>query len=177
MNPVIFTILISISIILSITLIFLWSVYNSFIKSRNQVKTDYSDIDIQLHRKASLIEKLVSLVKEYAKHEKETFENVSKARSALDTSKNIKDKAKAEDLLSQSLRSVYAVIESYPKLQANDNYTHIINELKSTENLIAKYREDYNRTVQQYNNLVLTFPNLFAANLFKFKEEELFQTK
>jgi LemA protein len=168
-------VLTSISVLLFFTLVFFWSTYNTFIKSRNQVKTDYSDIDIQLKRKVSLVEQLVILIKEYAKHEKETFENVAKARSALDTSKNATDAAKAENMLSQTLRSLFAVVENYPKLQANENYQTTIAELKQTENNIAKYREEYNQTVQRYNNLVQTFPNLVSAAIFNFKSAKLFQ--
>lgn len=173
----ILVILISLSGLILIGLLFLWSTYNNFIRSRNQVKTDYSDIDIQVKRKASLVEKLMMLTKEYAKHEKDTFENVAKARSALDSAKNVKDTAKAENMLSNTLRQLYVVVESYPKLQANDNYKNTIEELKQTEDKIARYREEYNLTVQSYNNQVQTFPNLLAARLLGFESEDLFQEK
>ncbi|MCL5090795.1 MAG: LemA family protein [Patescibacteria group bacterium] len=156
-------------------LVYLWSVYNGFVVERNQVKTDYSDIDIQLKRRASLIEQLAALVKDYAKHEKETFENVSRARAALDTSKTAGQAAKAENMLSQTLRSLFSVVENYPKLLANESFQGLREDLKETENLIAKYREEYNKTVQNYNNLIQTFPNLLAASVFQFHEEELFQ--
>jgi len=155
--------------------LWLWGKYNTFIKTRNQVKTDFSDIDVQLKRRASLIERLAQLVKEYATHEKGTFENVAKARAALDTSKTAKEAAKAENMFTDTLKSLFAVVESHPKLQASQNYKDVQVELATTENLIAKYREEYNKTVQHYNNLVLTFPSLLAAKLFNFYEEDLFK--
>lgn len=142
---------------------------------RNQVKTDYSDIDVQVKRRSSLIQNIADLVKDYAKHEKDTFENVSKARSAVDTSQTAHESAKAENMLSQTLRSLFSVVENYPKLQASENYKLLVAELKSTENFIAEYREEYNKSVQEYNNLVQTFPNLLIASLFGFKEEQLYQ--
>lgn len=105
MNPDLFMILIVVSAVLLFILLFLWSIYNSFISKRNQVKTDFSDIQVQVKRKADLIEKLVETTKEYAKHEKGTFEGVAQARSALDTSKGAAQTAKAENMLSQTLRS------------------------------------------------------------------------
>lgn len=173
--PSLTVILAIIALILLIIFRFFLSRYNAFVVARNQVKTDFSDIDIQLKRKASLVEQLVSMVKDYAKHEKETFENVASARAALDTSKTAGEAAKAENLFSQTLRSLFAVVENYPKLQASENFLSLRDDLKETENLIAKYREEYNLAVQFYNNMVQMFPNLLAANLFKFYEEEPFQ--
>lgn len=170
-----FTVLSILGGILLFVLLYLWGTYNTFIVRRNQVKTDFSDIEVQIKRRASLIEKLATLVKAYAKHEEDTFENVAKARSALDTSQTVKDTAKAENMLSQTLRSLFSVTENYPKLQANENFLSLQTELKQTEDKIAQYREEYNISVQRYNNLVQTFPNLLAAGLFQFQTEELFQ--
>ncbi len=98
-------------------LLYLWMSYNSFIIKLNQVKNDFSDIIIELKRRASLIDQLVVMVQEYAKHEKTTYENVTKARSALDTSKSIDDTVKAENMFTQTLRSLFAVVENYPDLK------------------------------------------------------------
>lgn len=174
-TPSVFTLL-SISAAVALFILFyLWGTYNAFVTKRNQVKTDFSDVEVQIKRRASLIERLASLVQEYAKHEKETFEGVAKARSALDTSKSVKDTAKAENMLTQTLKSLFMVTENYPKLQASENFLSLRQDLKETEDKIATYREDYNVSVQDYNNLVQTFPNLLAAGLFQFREEELFQ--
>lgn len=175
MTVTLFTVLAILAGVVLLVLLFLWSSYNSFITMRNQVKTDFSDIDVQLKRRASMIENLVTLVKGYATHEKGTFENVAKARAALDTSKSVADTAKADNMFAQTLRSLFAVVESYPKLEASENYQQLRQDIKETEDLIARYREEYNRTVQEYNNLVQTFPNLLAAALFRFESEELFQ--
>jgi LemA protein len=165
------------SIALIFIMLYFWQMYNAFIVMQNQVKTDFSDVLIQLKRRASLIERLASLVKEYAKHESETFKQVAKARSAVDTSQSTKEAAKAENMLTDTLRSLFAVSESYPKLQANANYADLQSQLEETENLIAQYREQYNVTVQQYNNLIQVFPNLIPAAVFKFAEEDFFDTK
>lgn len=157
-----------------VLLLWLWSTYNSFVTKRNEVKTDYADIDVQLKRRASLIENLAAVVREYAKHENKTFENVAKARSAIQESHSPKEVAKADNMLTQTLRSLFAVSESYPKLQASENYKRLNDEIEETENLVATARETYNQTVLNYNTRLQTFPNLLAANLFGFKEEELF---
>lgn len=169
--------LLTLFVIFLLILFFLWSHYNKFIILKNQVKTDFSDIEIQLKRRASLIEQLASLVKEYANHEEKTFTQVAKARSMVDTSKTASEAAKAENFLSQTLRSLSMVVESYPKLQANEGYLDLQKQLEDTENGIAQYRETYNQTVQDYNNSVQTFPALLAATVFGFTQESLFSTK
>lgn len=153
----------------------MWRVYNVLVKKRNQVRTDISDINIQLKRKIELVDKLISLVKDYAKHEKETYENVAKARSAIDTSKTASDTAKVENMLTETLRSLMVVVEDYPKLQANESYQQLQLDLKEIEDRIAQYREEYNITVQKYNNRIQTFPNLLIASLLGFKEEYPYQ--
>jgi LemA protein len=169
-----FNILLILGGLLLVILLFLWVTYNSFIRSRNAVKTDFADIDVQLKRRASLIENLVAVVREYAKHEKETLENVTAARSQLEKPHGPKQAEKIDNMLTSTLRSLFAVSENYPKLQATENYQRLQNDLKETENLIASYREQYNETVLAYNTLLQTFPNLLAASLFGFQEEELF---
>ncbi len=176
MSSILFTIISFVLSILLIIALFLWSAFNLMVKKRNQVKTDFSDIDIQLKRKAALVDNLVDLVKQYAQHEKTTFEEVAKARSAVNQSQTPLESAQAENMLTQTLRSLFAVVERYPKLQASDNYKNLRQDLLNLENLIAKYREEYNLSVQKYNNLIQTFPNLLVAKLFKFEEAQLFQT-
>ncbi len=164
----------TISFVVFLLLVFFWGAYNTFIQKKNQVKTDYSDITVQLKRKGDLIDKLVDLTKDYAKHEKDTFEGVAEARSALDTSKGAHQTAKAENMLTDTLRSLFMVVESNPQLKANENYLALRSDLTSTEDVLAKYREEYNLTVQDYNNTIQTFPNLLAARIFGFTQEELF---
>ena len=141
----------------------------------NQVKNDFSDIVVELQRRTSLIEQLVLMVKEYAKHEKGTYENVAKARSALDTSKSIDDTVKAENMITDTLRSLFAVVENYPDLKAQENFKSVMSSLEDTENRVAKYREGYNITVQRYNNSVEMFPSNLIAKLFNFKSEDYFK--
>lgn len=157
-------------------LLFLWNRYNAFISERNKVKTDFADIDVQLRRRASLIENLVEVVREYAKHEKGTFSDVTKARTALENPHGPKDSAKADNMLSQTLKSLFAVSEAYPTLRASENFQSLRVDLKETEDRIAQYRETYNQTVLNYNTAIQTFPNLLIANLFGFYDEELFET-
>ncbi len=171
-----FSLLLYVAGIVGVLLLFLWSTYNRIITRLNHVKTDFSDVNIQISRKAALIQNLVDLVKQYAKHEQETFTQVAKARSAADNSKTAADSAKAENMLTQTLRSLFMVVENYPQLQASNNYKDLREDILKTEDLIAKYREEYNESVRRYNTLIQTFPNLFAAKLFAFSEAQLFQT-
>jgi len=170
----IFFILAGISFVLAILFAYLLSTYNMLIKVRNRVRTDFSDIDVQLKRRASLIQNLVDIVREYAKHEKETFTQVSKARSALDNSKSTHETAQADTMLTQSLRSLFMVTEAYPELKADKNFQDLRTEIAITENDIARYREEYNQTVERYTNALQTFPNLLVAGLFAFDAAELF---
>ncbi len=156
-------------------LIYLWSTYNAFIRSRNQVKTDFANVDVQLKRRASLIDNLVEVVREYSKHEKDTFQNVALARSALNQPHGPKEAAHVENMLADTMKTLFAVSESYPKLRASENYQRLQGDLKETEDNIAKYRETYNQSVMAYNTLIQIFPNLLVSGLFGFPEEELFQ--
>lgn len=156
---------------------FLWfkGLYNHLIKLRNQVRTDLSDIDVQLKRKADLADRLVDMVKEYAKHEQSTFTQVAEARSAVSRATGVKDTAKAENMLSETLRSLMMVVESYPKLLANESFQGLREDLKDIENRIAGYREGYNKSVQDYNNAFMVFPNVLAAKMLGFVEGQLFE--
>lgn len=160
---------------LILTLIYLWASFNGFVVARNKVKTDFADIDVQLKRRASLIENLVEIVKGYAKHEKETFEEVAKARASLGRSHGAVEMAAIENLLTKAVGSLFAISEAYPQLKASDNFKQLSDELKQTEDSIATYREAYNQTVLDYNTKIQTFPNLLIAGLFGFQEEELFE--
>src|SRR3989344_8870225 len=130
--------------VFGVILLYLWIMYNSFIGSRNQVKTDFADIDVQLRRRASLIENLVAIVREYAKHENKTFTQVAEARSALDKPRGAKETQAIDNMLTSTLRSLFAVSEAYPKLLASENYKALRDDIKETENMIAGYREEYN---------------------------------
>lgn len=132
---------------------------------------------MQLRRRTSLIENIVEVVREYAKHERGTFNDVARARAALEKPHGPKESAQADNFLSSTLKSLFAVVEAYPNLQASKNYQDLRQDLKETEDAVAQYREQYNQTVLQYNTMVQTFPNLLVAGLFGFEEEELFESE
>ena len=155
-------------------LLYLWSTYNSFVKKRNQVKTDLSDINVQIKKKADLVQNLIDLTKDYATHEKDTFKGVAEMRSSVNVPGTAAEAAKTENMLTNTLRSLMMVVESNPELKANQNFLALTQDLKNIENLIAEYREEYNKTVLNYNNSVQTFPGLVAAKVFGFESEDLF---
>ncbi|NCN06933.1 MAG: LemA family protein [Candidatus Pacebacteria bacterium] len=170
----IFQILSIVAATIGVVLLYLLTTYNALIRLRNRVKTDLSDVDVQLHRRSAIIQSLVELVKNYAKHEKDTFTDVAKARAALDTSATAGEKAKADNMLTETLRSLMMVTEAYPELKADKNFQELHRDLLSAENLVARYREEYNKTVERFNNMIQTFPNLLVANIFAFGEQPLF---
>lgn len=161
-------------VVVIFTLLYLWSTYNDFVKKRNQVKTDLSDINVQIKKKADLVQNLIDLTKDYATHEKDTFKGVAEMRSSVNTPNTVAEAAKTENMLSNTLRSLMMVVESNPELKANQNFLSLTEDLKNIENLIAAYREEYNKTVMRYNNSVQTFPGLVAARIFGFESEGLF---
>lgn len=167
--------LLLISGILVVVLLYLLATFNHLIRLRNRVRTDFSDIDIQLRRRASLIQNLVDMVREYTKHESDTFKDVAEARSALDNSKTTQQTAQANNMLTETLRSLIMVTEAYPELKATENYQQLRQDLVQTENDIAKYREEYNQTVERFNTSIQTFPNLLVAGMFGFESSDLFQ--
>lgn len=167
----------SIYIIVAIALILLYVlyIYNSLITARNRIAEAFSQIDVQLKRRTDLIPNLVETVKGYAKHEKELLENVTKARTNLMTAGSTHEKAEANNFLSDTLKSLFAVSENYPDLKASSNFHELQEELSDTENKIAYSRQFYNSNVLDYNNKIQVFPGNIFANMFGFKEEEYFE--
>lgn len=153
--------------------------YNSLIRARNEVGNAWSQIDVQLNRRHDLIPNLVETVKGYMTHERETLEAVVKARQqAVNiTGGSIEDKARIENQLSQTLKSLFAVTESYPQLKANENFLALQEELTSTENKIGFSRQYYNDSVLNLNNKIEMFPtNLFAGPM-NFKKAAFFEVE
>ncbi|MBN2094895.1 MAG: LemA family protein [Candidatus Aenigmarchaeota archaeon] len=147
--------------------------FNRIIGLENTIDNAWAQIDVQLKRRAELIPNLMETVKGYMKHEREVLENVTKARSALMTAKTPKAQMEADGMLTGALKSLFAVAENYPKLQASQNFLQLQDELTSTENKIAFSRQHFNDTVLVFNNMVETIPgNIFAA-LMKKKEKEM----
>ncbi len=154
--------------------VFVWYLYNSIIVAKLRVSESLSQIDVQLKRRADLIPNLVETVKGYAKHEKELFEKVTKERASLVSAKNIEDKAKVNNQLTETFKSIFAVAESYPALRASENFMQLQEEVSDTENKIAYSRQFYNSNVLDYNTKLKVFPNVFFAKLFNFKDAEFF---
>src|ERR1035437_9135272 len=153
---------------------FLWFLYNSIIVAKMRVSEAFSQIDVQLKRRTDLIPNLVETVKGYAKHEKELFEKVTEERASLVTAKGAQEKAEANNQLSQTLKSIFAVAESYPDLKASQNFMELQEEISDTENKIAYARQFYNSIVLSYNAKLKVFPNVFIGKLLNFKEAEFF---
>ena len=153
---------------------FVWYLYNSLIITKMRVSEAFSQIDVQLKRRADLIPNLVETVKGYAKHEKELFEKVTQERASLVSAKGVMEKASVNNELSQTLKSIFAVAENYPDLKASQNFMELQEELSDTENKIAYSRQFYNSTVLDYNTKLQVFPNVFIGKLLNFKEAEFF---
>lgn len=154
---------------------YLVALYNGLVSTNQQTNEAWSDIDVQLKRRYDLIPNLMETVKGYAKHEKEVFSQVSEARSAAMGASSVEEKNAAENQLSQTLKSLFAVSEAYPELKANENFLQLQDELADTENKIQAARRFYNSNVMSLNTKVQQFPaNLFAKG-FGFKEREYFE--
>lgn len=158
-----------------IILIVIWLViaYNGLVRTRNRAQEAWSDIDVQLKRRYDLIPNLVETVKGYAAHEKQVFENVTKARSQAMQATGAA-KAGAENQLSQTLKSLFAVAENYPQLKANENFMKLQDELTDTEDKIQAARRFYNGMVRDLNTKIQTFPTNLFANAFGFKPMDFF---
>ncbi len=151
--------------------------FNSLIRLKNRTKEAFSDIDVQLKRRHDLIPNLVETVKGYATHERELFEKVTKARAEAINAKGVGEKGKAENMLTDTLKSVFAVAESYPDLKASQNFLKLQEELSDTENKIQAARRFYNGNVRDFNTKTQTFPNNLMAGMLGFKIFEFFQTE
>lgn len=153
---------------------FVWFLYNGIIVAKMRVSEALSQIDVQLKRRADLIPNLVETVKAYAKHEKELFEKVTEQRARLVSAQGAAEKAQANNQLSQTLKSIFAVAEAYPELKASQNFLELQEEVSDTENKIAYARQFYNSNVLDYNTKLKVFPNVLIAKLFNFAQAEFF---
>jgi LemA protein len=157
-----------------VVLLYIMVVYNGLITLRNRVKEAWSDIDVQLKRRYDLIPNLVETVKGYASHEKETFDRVIEARSKAMSATGLKEKGEAENALSGTLKSLFALSESYPDLKASVNFLELQKELTDTEDKIQASRRFYNGNVMDFNTKLETFPTNMIAQMFGFKVSEFF---
>ncbi len=165
-------IVIAIVAVLAIAVI---AIYNNLVKLNVRTDEAWSDIDVQLKRRYDLIPNLVETVKGYAKHEKEAFENVTRARAEALGAQSVGDKAKAENQIEGALKSIFAVAEAYPDLKANQNFAQLQADLTDTEDKIQASRRFYNSNVREMNIAVQTFPTNIFANMFGFKKRDLFE--
>jgi len=164
-----------ISAVTVIILLWIISTYNGLIRRRNRTKEAWADIDIQLKRRYDLIPNLVEMVKGYAAHERQLFENVTEARAKAIGAQGMKEKAAAENSLSNTLKSLFAVAENYPDLKASVNFLELQRELTDTEDKIQAARRFYNTNVMELNTQIESFPANTIASTFGFKQMELFE--
>jgi LemA protein len=163
-------------LIIIVMAVWIIGIYNGLVRYRNQAKNAWSQIEVQLKRRHDLIPNLVETAKGYLKHERETLESVTQARQqALHISGNIAEQAQLENILSQTLKSLFAVAENYPELKANQNFLALQEELASTENKISFARQHYNDSVLSYNNKIEMFPSNIIAGIFQFRAKDFFE--
>ncbi|MDD5069653.1 MAG: LemA family protein [Candidatus Omnitrophica bacterium] len=162
-------------VVAGVLISFLVSLYNSLVRLRNQVKNAWSQIDVQLKRRHDLIPNLVETAKGYMQHEKDTLENITRARSQALGANSVKEKASAEGALSGAMSQFLLVVENYPDLKANQNFLSLQEELSTTENKIAFSRQSYNDQVLYFNNKIEMFPSNIVASIFSFKKEDFFE--
>ncbi|BDW99492.1 LemA family protein [Maricaulis maris] len=155
--------------------VFLVMVYNRLVALRQTCNQAWGDIDVQLKQRHDLVPNLVDTVKGYASHEKETLENVVKARQTAIDATSVKDLAGAENMLSGALRQLFALSEAYPDLKANQNFMQLQSELADLENKIAAARRFFNNAVNEYNTSTEQFPAVVIANSMGFKQREYFE--
>ena len=161
--------------IIILLIIYAITQYNALVKLKNQAEEAWSSIDVQLKRRHDLIPNIVETVKGYAKHEKETLENVIKARNMAINAKNVDERAEAENFLTGTLKSLFALSENYPELKANENFMQLQNTLNEIEDYIQNARRYYNAVVRDFNTKIETFPSNIIANMFNFKKREYFE--
>jgi LemA protein len=162
-------------LLLALIVVLMLSWYNVLVRGRNQVGEAWSGIDVQLRRRASLIPNVVESVRAYAQHERQTFDDVTRARSALGQASSAAETGAANHALSQALGRLLVVAESYPELRASENFRHLQEELSDTEEKISFARQFYNRNALDYNNRIDVFPTLLVARLFNFTAVDFFE--
>lgn len=162
-------------IVIAVLVIGVIAMYNSLVRANVRVSEAWSDITVQLKRRADLVPNLIETVKGYAGHEKEVFENVTKARSALLGAQGVQETAEAENMFQSALKSIFAIAEAYPDLKANENFKALQDELVDTEDKIQASRRFYNGSARDLNIKIQTFPTNIFAGMLGFKEREFFE--
>ncbi|OGC10345.1 hypothetical protein A3J90_05970 [candidate division WOR-1 bacterium RIFOXYC2_FULL_37_10] len=163
--------------VIVLAVVWVITMYNGLVKLKVRVEEAWADIEVQLKRRYNLIPNLVNTVKGYATHEKELFENVTKARANAMNAQGVEEKGKAENMLSGTLKSLFAVAENYPNLKANENFLSLQADLTDTEDKIMYSRRFYNGNVRDLNTKIQIFPSNIIANSFGFKMREMFEVE
>ena len=171
------TALIVIGVIIAIIILAVIIMYNSLVSAKIKVDNAWSQIDVQLQRRFDLIPNFVETVKGYMNHESETFEKIAELRTSWTNANSVSEKAALDNQLSDTLKTIMAVSESYPDLKANQNFSELSEELRNTENKISFARQFYNDTVTMYNEKLQMFPSNIIANMFHFTERDLFEAE
>ena len=162
-------------ILVVLLVLYVISIYNSLVSLRNKVRDQFSQIDVELKRRFDLVPNLVEVVKGYAKHEKETLEEVINARNSYVSADNMGEQLKADGEITKAISKIFALSESYPDLKANTNFNNLQSELSEIEQKIVYARQFYNDAVLNLNNKIEMFPSNIIANMFNFKQEEFFE--
>jgi len=153
------------------------AIYNRLVRLRNRCENAWAQVDVQLRRRYDLIPNLVDAVKGYAAHERQTFEEVTKARTAAQQAQGVQEQAQAENLLTQAIGRLFAVAEAYPELRATENFQQLQAQLAETEGKIAIARQVYNAAVLTYDNALETVPTNLVAGVFSFEPREYFEVE
>ena len=167
--------IIVIGIIVVVALLAIAAIFNRLVVLKNRAKEAWADIDVQLKRRYNLIPNLVNAVKGYATHERELFEKVTQARAQAMNAQGTEAKGKAENMLSGTLKSLFAVVENYPDLKASENFKHLQEELTDTEDKVQASRRFYNNNVKSLNIKIESFPSNIIAKMFNYKKMDLFE--
>ena len=164
-----------IGVIVVVIVIWFISAYNGFVRAKNNVEEGFSTMDVYLKKRFDLIPNLVSTVQGYAKHEKETLESITAARTKISGASTVEERAEGENQLTGALKTLFAVAEAYPDLKANQNFLDLQGQLKQVEADIANARKYYNAVVKDYNNRCMMFPSSIIAKIFHFTKQPMFE--
>jgi LemA protein len=169
--------LVIIGVIVVVLALIVVALYNRLVRLRNRAENAWAQVDVQLRRRYDLIPNLVETVKGYASHERATFEEVTKARTAAQQAQTVREQAQAENLLTQAIGRLFAVAEAYPELRATENFQQLQAQLEETESKIAVSRQVYNDAVLTYDNALETVPTNIVGSLFSFQPREYFEVE
>jgi LemA protein len=173
---VLWVVLVIVALVLLVAIL-LVTLYNRLVRLRNRAENAWAQVDVQLRRRYDLIPNLVETVKGYASHERATFEEVTKARTAAQQAQTVQEQAKAENMLTQAIGRLFAVAEQYPELRATENFQQLQTQLEETEGKIAVSRQVYNDAVLTYDTALETVPTNIVGNMFSFKAREYFEVE